>query len=301
MKVMDKRNLAQIDLNLLYTFHVFVRCGSLRSTAEELSRSEPAVSTRLHQLEADLKIKLFEKVGRRLQLTPAGRVLHEDAKLLAGGLQDFADKAKTLANEPGGRLRLGCLPTIATYMLAGPLARFIIANPQVELIVVHELTTYLVQELREGRIDMLISIGPSPSNLDVVKLTTIQPALTVAACDSLARKKLISPDDIRAERYLGYQRLDDPFFSAVDRFLEKTRLAENISVRVGTIQTLKELIIAGAGVSILPDYTVVDPSLRAVPVVGLRSKLQVWAATRPGARDSPSLQALAEVLEDELG
>ncbi len=293
---MNHSKLADIDLNLLYTFHAFVRCGSLRSTAEELNRSEPAVSARLHQLEQDLSIALFEKVGRRLLLTPAGRILHQDVEILTGTLQDFADKARHLAKKPGGRIRVGCLPTIGSYMLAAPLARFLAAYPQVEVDLSHEFTTPLVQDLREGRIDLLVSLGPLPSQLDVVKLSSIRPVLAVHKRSELAGHDRVTADDIKSQRYLGYRRINDPFFSLVDRYLDKTHMDTRTTVRVASIHTLKELVAANAGVSILPDYTLIEPSIVAVPIAGLRTTIPVWIATRPGAHNSPSLQSLRSLI-----
>jgi LysR family hydrogen peroxide-inducible transcriptional activator len=289
--------LARLDLNLLYSFHAFVRTGSLAAASRLLSRSQPAVSARLHQLERELGLVLFEKVGRRLQLTPAGVSVHDDVQQLVGALRDLADKADHLGQRPGGRVSIGALPTVAAYILAAPVAAFARQHPRVEVDLWHELTPELVSGLSEGRLDAAVSIGAPPRGpFEVTVLRQVRPVLAVRRRSALGKKRRAQASDLRAAAYIRYRRIDDAFFAVVDRFLARHRIAEGGLLRASLIQTIKELIMAGAGVSVLPDYTLLERELVGLPIEGLNERLPVWLATRKGARSSPTLSALRSAL-----
>jgi LysR family hydrogen peroxide-inducible transcriptional activator len=295
--VQQPDRLARLDLNLLYTFHAFVRAGSLRAAARLLSRSEPAVSTRLHQLERELGVVLFEKVGRKLQLTPGGVGIHDDVQKLVGALRDLADKADHLGQRPGGRLSIGALPTVAAYILARPVAAFTREHPRVEVDLWSELTPELVAGLLEGRLDAAVSIGPPPQGpFDVTVLRRVRPVLAVRRASKLGKKRRAQAADLRAAPYIRYRRVDDAFFSLVDRFLARHGVPEGGPLRASLIQTIKELVVAGAGVSVLPDYTILERELVGLPIEGLHERLPVWLATRKGARDGPTMVALRKAL-----
>src|SRR5262245_51544338 len=119
------RSLAQIDLNLLYTFRVFVETGSVGQAARRLGRSQPAVSVRLRQLEAALGTNLFERIGRRLELTPVGRAVDREARALLDGVVRLVDQVRGHASRPTGLLRVGVLPTVGVYLVAPVVAELV--------------------------------------------------------------------------------------------------------------------------------------------------------------------------------
>src|SRR5215831_1005236 len=108
-----------MDLSGLRIFSAVVRQGGVTRAAEQLHRVQSNVTTRIRQLEDELGVALFLREGKRLQVTPAGRVLLDYAdRLLA-----LADEARRAVQDerPRGLFRLGAMGSTAAVRLPGPL------------------------------------------------------------------------------------------------------------------------------------------------------------------------------------
>jgi LysR family hydrogen peroxide-inducible transcriptional activator len=285
-----------IDLNLLYTFQTFVDEGGVAPAARRLGRSQPAISARLHQLQDDLGVRLFERVGRRLELTPVGRAVHDEACTVLAAAQRIVDRARSGEHTPAGRLRIGALPTVGVFVLAPVIARYVRAHDAVEIDLRYGLTPELIDELTEGSLDMVVSVGVAPqrSDLDVTPLREVTAVAIVRAGTPRLPKGPITLSWLAGMSLIVSARLGDPFFDAVSDFVGGQGMVERI--RVSHIQTLKALVLEGAGVSIVPDYTVVEPELIARKIEQLDFSHPMWMAMRSSSRDVLALQELRDAL-----
>ncbi len=275
-----RTNLARLDLNLLYTFQRFVEEGSVQGAARALGRSQPAISARLHQLEDELGVALFERRGRKLELTPFGRAFDARSQVLFGDVQALVDVARASKEEPVGVLRIGALPTVGVYRVAPRLAAFTRAHPGVEIELRYGASREQIAALQKGALDVVLGVGDPPSApLDVDTLGIARPVL-VTARSRAARlgRGQVSVARLRELDWVGFGAADDPFFGAVSSFFARHRLEPR--VRVGHIQTLKALVASGAGVTILPDYTVVEPELVGRRIERLSFSQPIWIAAR---------------------
>ena len=93
-----------------------------------------------------------------------------------------------------------------------------------------------------------------------------------------------------------FGKVGDLFFDAVSVALERHGLGTRTRIVVSHIQTLKALVAAGCGVTVLPDYTVVEPGLVTRPLEGLRLVHPIWMATRAGSPPLPGVVELARYL-----
>src|SRR5262245_38420535 len=114
------------------TFYEVARTGSVAGSALALRRSQPAISHRLRALQDELGVALFEKVGRRLQLTEAGRRLRDRcADFFAWSRVLYAAVSDDAA--PEGRVTIGTLPTVASHLLVEAVADLLERHPGLEL------------------------------------------------------------------------------------------------------------------------------------------------------------------------
>lgn len=291
--------LSSLDLNLLYTFRAFAELGSLRATAARLGRSQPAISARLHQLEDELGTPLFVREGRRLSLTPFGRAFRARLEPLFGGLSALVDHARAASDRPSGVLRVGVLPTVGVYVVAPRIARLRARHPDVEVELAYGLGSAHVEALRAGRLDLALGVGDAPRDLEVVEIGVARAVL------AFRKKKgprlparAIRPRPLRALEWVGYGRIGDAFFDAVWSFMEAHGLDTRVAVRAPNIHTLKALVAAGAGVAIVPDYTVVERELDTRRVSGLDVSHPIWLAARPSAVPIPIIAAGIEALSE---
>ena len=287
-----------LDLSQLLTFTKVIDAGSLEAAAQALHRSQPAISMRIQQLEATLDTTLFEKVGRRLQPTPIGRMLFENLKPLEAHLRDVITLLDHETQTLRGVYRVGTLPTLGVYKVATTLVTLKRAYPDLALELDYGLNDALLADLHGGRLDLCVTIGDKPTgSVRTVNIGQVTAALVLPKKHALARCKAIKADDLRAETLFTYAPTSDPFYNTVWNFLKKHRLDTAVQLRVSHIQTLKTLVAAGGGLAIAPDYTVVEPTLCTRPIEGLRGGQQIWVNTRKTAADSTFGRAFIETIQ----
>jgi DNA-binding transcriptional LysR family regulator len=147
-----------MDLDDLRIFRAVVQEGGITRAALQLHRVQSNVTTRVRQLETSLGVDLFLREGRRLEVSPAGRVLLDYAERLL----DLADEARAAvtAGEPRGRLRLGSMESTAAARLPARLAEFHARYPDVQLELRTGPTAPILLELLGGQLDCALVCGP---------------------------------------------------------------------------------------------------------------------------------------------
>lgn len=285
--------LRDLDLNLLHTFRAFVVAGSVDRAARALGRSQPAISTRLRHLERELGMKLFERVGRRLHLTAAGRELDRELALLFVGLVRVVDLVRAA---PGPRqYRIGALPTVGVYLVAPALAWVRGRHPHARFDVQMGPVPDQLHDLAAGSIDAVAGVGRPPSTGAVVTtLGDARPVLVARAADPLLRGSAVPARALIDRDLLVFGRTGDDFFDFVADWIDRHALARRVVIEVAHIQMLKALVLSGAGVAILPSYTIVEPGLGVRPLRGLAARHPIWFATRPALAEDAILGAVAK-------
>ena len=297
---MNPGTLANIDLNLLYTLHEVARTGSVTAAARALARTQPAISTRLRLLESQLGVDLFERAGPALRLTPVGRAVVEEVRLLVSQLGAVLDRTRGMDEEPVGTVRIGALPTLCAYLLAPAVNRLTKRHGRAKVRMTPGLTATQIDGIRGGEFDALVSVGRvREAGLHVVDIGRIDACAVVPSRSRLARGRL-SAKKLGTAPFIAYGRIGDPFFDAVTSFLERADLLSGISIEVSNIQAIKQLVLEGAGISILPRYTIVEPALATRPVDGLDVSLPLCVVTRPNAERAPIVRELLRELTNEV-
>ncbi|MCC6995125.1 MAG: LysR family transcriptional regulator [Deltaproteobacteria bacterium] len=282
----------QLDLNLLYTLHRVVVDGGVGAAARSLGRTQPAISLRLRQLEQLLGVKLLAKAGRGVALTAVGRAMAGQISELVDRVHGLLDTARAAAAEPVGVLRIGSLPTVSTYLLAAPLAALSRRYPRVEFDLRAGTIVPQLQALARGEIDAVVSVG-RPVAMAGVRVHEVGHASAVAVLPVRARVRgRLTLARLRGLAIVDYGRTGDAFFDTVADFLSAHDLDRAVRLRMAHIQTLKQLVIAGAGVAFLPDYTVVEPGLRRLRVEGLSLRHPIWVGVRRASAELPVLTEL---------
>jgi DNA-binding transcriptional LysR family regulator len=172
----------------------------VRDAAKRLARSQPAISHRLRLLSEELGIQPFERVGRRLVLTPTGRELFtrvERVVVLArealGGqsLEDDADER--------GRVHLGTLPAVSAHLVAEPLAKLLRAHPGLGVTATLALADVLASQLRAGALDVALFVGARHTeSFQLDHLADDRFVAAVAPSLAPVRRGVVKPSQLRA-------------------------------------------------------------------------------------------------------
>lgn len=145
----------------LKVFASVARNLSFTRAAQELYISQPAISKHIRELEGAYHVRLFERQGNRVALTPAGQLLLTHADRLLDGYRQLEYDMHLLQGEHTGELRLGASTTIAQYVLPGLLADFIRHFPHVKMSLLNGNTQAIETALLEHRIDLGLVEGLS--------------------------------------------------------------------------------------------------------------------------------------------
>lgn len=127
---------------------------SFTKASQELFVSQPAITKHIQELESLYQVRLFERLGNKITLTPAGKLLLEHSERILEDYKRLEYDMHLLHNEYTGELRLGASTTIAQYVLPPLLAKFIEKFPQVSLSLVNGNSREIETSLQERRIDL---------------------------------------------------------------------------------------------------------------------------------------------------
>lgn len=149
-----------MDLQQLRYFLAVARTGSFVRAAEEENVAQPTLSQQVKRLETDLKVPVFDRLGRGVKLTRFGEALLPRAQEILRQVTEAEKLLGSMQEVDSGRLTVGVIPTVLPYSMAKPMAEFRRRYPRVELEVREGTTEKLIEGLRGGQIDVALLALP---------------------------------------------------------------------------------------------------------------------------------------------
>jgi LysR family hydrogen peroxide-inducible transcriptional activator len=272
--------------------------------AEACFVSQPTLSTQIKKLETELGVELIERNPRHIMLTDAGERIVARAKIVLAEAENIRNIAKQTQDPESGTLRVGLFPTLAPYLLPHVVPQVHARFPKLELLLVEEKTEVIVERLRDGRLDVGVLARPiHDDHLHEEYLFAEDFLLAVPSDDPLAGQDTPVPLSALAQENV---LLLEEGHCLRDQALEVCQLAgasERAGFRATSLETLRQMVAAGVGVTLLPQLSVeppVPPSedvrlLHFLDPVPRREIAMYWRTTNV-YRDF--LPRLAEVFRD---
>ncbi|MBL8173021.1 MAG: LysR family transcriptional regulator [Bryobacterales bacterium] len=241
------------DLRQLECFCAVARTGSFTKAADDLGIAQPSLSEQIAKLEQALDAPLFERLNRRIELTPLGEAILGKAQALLEDAASLPDHFERLREGVRGPLRIGAIPTILPYFLAPILRGFTGRYPEVDLHVREGTTAELVEQVLGGTIDLaLLSLPVEESGLVMKELFRDPLYLAVPLDHPLASAGKVQLKRLSEERLLilkdGHCLRDETL-----AICNRARARFNGQFEADQFLTIFELIRAGFGVSIVPE------------------------------------------------
>ncbi|MFS2139370.1 LysR family transcriptional regulator [Duganella sp. Dugasp56] len=147
-----------MDFRDLRYFEVIATEGNLGRAAARLFRTQPALTKSIDRLEAILGAQLFEKAGRGVKLTAAGAVLLTRTRQMALLIEETSREMKEHASGLKGKVRIGCVPTLAEHMMPAVFQELLADAPEVEVELKVAMNDAILSALRDGELDLVV--GP---------------------------------------------------------------------------------------------------------------------------------------------
>lgn len=225
--------------------------GHFGHAAELCFVSQSTLSIGLKKLEDTLGVVLFDRSLKQITLTTAGREIAESARLLIKEANHILDLAKFSQDPKARKIYLGVIPTLGPYYLPHALTLMHTLFPKLRLLLREEMTPRILPRLASGNMDAgLLALPVNDPNLEVVPLF-IEPFLAAVPADhALAKAKAISINDLAKAGLL----LLEEGHCLRDQALEACHLEglENEEIRATSLETLRQLVALGLGVTLLP-------------------------------------------------
>ncbi|HAN47256.1 MAG TPA: LysR family transcriptional regulator [Cyanobacteria bacterium UBA8156] len=242
--------------------------GSFKRAADSLYVSQPAVSLQVQHLERQLNVPLFDRGGRRAQLTEAGRLLLEYGDRILNLCQETCRAIDDLQHLHGGSLLVGASQTTGTYLMPRLIGVFRRRYPDVAVQLHVHSTRRTAWSVANGAIDLAIVGGEIPPELQgelkVVPYAEDELALVVPANHALATTPVI---DINTLYHLQFLVLDaqSTIRKTIDRVLERSGVDArklSIDMELNSIEAIKNAVQAGLGAAFL-SVTAIEKELAA--------------------------------------
>ncbi|MDV2686822.1 LysR family transcriptional regulator [Alkalihalophilus lindianensis] len=245
-----------MDIKHLQTFLVACDTLNFTKTAEKLQYAQSSVTAQIKNLENELNLQLFERLGRKLILTHSGERLRQYATKIVH-LEEEARNAMT-TDHNGGTLIIGAQESQCTYRLPDLLRDFKLKYPSLQLIfkAAHsdEMAT---KSLIEGEIDLAFIMDTKKINPYLQSTPLIQERLILISSPnhSLAAKKTVTPEDLVTETIL-YTERGCSYRNTFEEILTFYKVTPKTTLEFVSLEAIKKCVISNLGVAVLPEMVV---------------------------------------------
>lgn len=293
-----------MELRQLNTFRTVARTLSFTRTAHVLDYAQSSVTAQIKSLEEDLGVPLFERLGKRVALTDAGeRLLTYAEKLLR--LAEEARVAVPADDEPRGTLSIGAPESLCAYRLPPVLSRFRARFPHVQLIFQPNVCNQVRRALSDGLLDVgLLMEHPVQHNGLVIEQLVREPLLIlVYPGHPLTRLPHVGPGDLAGEPVVVTEA-GCSYREMFERTLADAGARPATSLEFGSIEAIKQCVMAGMGITFLPEVTVTAELaqgwLVALPWTGPEHTVMTQIAWHKDKWLSPALRAFIDLTRGTL-
>ena len=288
-------------LDQLRILKAIVREGSFKKAADSLYVTQPAVSLQIQNLEKQLEITIFDRGGRKAQLTESGKLLINYCERILNQCQEACKAIEDLNNLQGGSLIVGASQTTGTYLMPRMIGLFRQKYPLVAVQLQIHSTRRTGWSVASGQIDLAIIGGQLPDELngqlEITPYATDELALVLPTKHPLAKSKELTQKDLYR---LSFITLDSKATTrkVVDQLLINSGLniqRFQIEMELNSFEAIKNAVQSGLGAAFLPVVSIekelAAATLHKPMIADLEVKRELKLITSPGRYSSRAANA----------
>ena len=240
----------------LVTFKTILEVGSFQKAADKLGYTQSTVTFQIKQLEEELAFKLFEKIGRRMELTQAGKDIMPYIDMILQGAEQISNYGKSLS-EISGSLKLAIPDSILIYNMQPFMQAFTHEAPNVQLIVNSIQSGEINPSIADGTADIGINCEKDsyPDSVVHKKLGKYKAVLVASPFANNNLLDFITPHQRKPISLIcnepdGYYQLD------MDKYLSEKDILLNPPMKVQSIEAVKRCVMNNLGIAVVPTYSI---------------------------------------------
>ncbi len=256
----------------LVTFKTILEMGSFQKAADKLSYTQSTVTFQIKQLEEELSLKLFEKIGRRMELTQAGRDILPYVDMILQGAEQINNYGKSLS-EITGSLKLAIPDSILIYTIQPFIQAFFHEAPNIQLMINSIPSEEVNQAVMDGTADIGINCEKEsyPNTIIHKNLGTYRALLVAAPFANSSLLDFITPHQRKPFSLIcnepnGYYQLE------MNKYPAKKDIVLNPYMKVQSIEAVKRCVMNNLGLAVVPSYSVLE-ELKSGSLVPVKTEL----------------------------
>jgi DNA-binding transcriptional LysR family regulator len=295
-----------VTLDQLLTFQTVVRLKGFTRAAEELHLTQPAVSAQIAALEKELKVRLFDRIGKGAALTAAGEVVLDAAADILRHVEEMRQALDDLEGLRRGKLLLGASRVVGVYLLPEILGRFKKKYPQIDLTLRIDYARQIVEQIAARDLDLgIIGEGAPVTDERLVVKPFLKDDLVVIVPrrHAWAKRKAISLPELSQEPFIipGKELATS---GIILRLVEAAGIKLNVTLELGNIEATKKAVAAGLGISIMSRCAILEEvkanRLKALRLSGVPLQRNLSFIWRKGRRFSKVTETFLDFFSENI-
>ncbi|MFN0095416.1 MAG: LysR family transcriptional regulator [Dehalococcoidia bacterium] len=297
---------ASVELAQLEAFLQVAHYRSFSRAAEALFLTQPSVTARIQSLEREIGDRLFERTGRSVTLTDAGRAFLPHAQRALTAVQEGTDAIEAVRHGDIGNIRIGASSSIATYVLPSIFKKFRTVRPRVHIHLSTGNTEEIVEELIASEIHVAITRLAQHPEVESLHLYNDDLSLVVSPAHPFAQRGRVLMSEAGREPFLFFERSSSYHGLIYSTFLRAGVVPESV-MELDSMEATKHMVEAGLGIAILPEVSI----LREI-ASGMLVKVDIRDMEQPAQREvgvhvmrnraiAPPLRDFLKLLTAEYG
>lgn len=242
-----------MDLNDWLMFTQIVEIGGLSAASRLLGVPKSTLSRRLSRLEEDFGTRIVIRRGRTFELTEAGRLFYQEARLLAEHVASSRERLSESTQQEGGTLRMTAPKTPGGYFLGTWIAEFVDLHPNIHIEL--DLTDHMVNLFEQGY-DLALRVGPLSNSALIARKLGTSDRILVAAPDYLSQHGQPElPGELSQHKCISFgEQRNGKSSWLLTRGLQSQQINFYSTLRCNDMATIMQLTLAGAGIALIPVF-----------------------------------------------
>ncbi|MFC5722871.1 LysR family transcriptional regulator [Streptomyces gamaensis] len=292
-----------MELRQLTYLVTVVEEASFTRAAARLHVAQPGVSSQIRLLEKELGEALLDRSGRTVRPTPVGAAVLPYARAALEAVAGIRARVDELTGMVRGHVTVGTVASPASLDLPGLLAAFHTRHPDVDITLREGTSDQLVDELRAGRLDLVLVGAPDVPHPDVATQLVADEALVVAVGPDgpLAGRDALTVAELEDRPLISMPR-GSGVRSCLEQACAQAGFPPHVALEAGDTRTLVRLAARGLGLAVLPESSarLYAEAVRVLPLHGVTTRARILLAWRTGGTPGPAARALVRTARELL-
>lgn len=293
-----------MEIRNIKTFLKIAEVNNFTQAAALLGYSQSAVSLQIQQLEKELGVLLFERIGKKVQLTEEGKAYHHYATMINNTLQAAEAEIKN-SSQPSGKLKIGVIESLNLSVMQDVIREYHKLYPKVEISIKTGLNSEMFDMLAKNEMDIIYFLDEQTDMAEWIKVgQNFEPVVFICSSDNaLAQKGFVSIDDILCQPMILTEK-SYCYRYTLEQVAARRGIALHPFIEMGNTEKIADLVAEDLGISFLPLFSVQkyieNGSLSVIETEDIGAQMYSQLVYHKNKYVSPQMQAFIDIMKKSI-